>query len=441
MKPSNTASRLPTSRAARTRNSVQGTRSASGRPARRHRAQERESFSRRARRRPPSPESPESADSAEEYTYEMPQDRRFWPPMTQGHGFSRSSSSGPPYAYSHGAGPHASFGRPNSSQPPSDQLIRLGHHGQVGQPAYSHSLYPYGSQFPHHPSGAPMSPFFAHEHAGHPMHQAHHPQSLHSRGVGSPQPLPPHGHPSYGGPPMNPNELVPYGSSGYFPFRDPYAMVPGMPQHSYFGAYPPRPPSPNQVESRTSPDPPPADTAKDEAIARLEKLILEERTEREAREAREAARQKEIEQEAAEQAAREERAAHERQLVEEAAAAAKAEAEQKASEEAAKAKQEAEEAAAAAAAEAAAAATEAAKQEAAAATEAAKQEAAAATEAAKEEAAAAALAAAASNEPPPPEKKKPIKFKDAVGRKFSFPFELCCTWQVRLALFRLVAAF
>lgn len=28
------------------------------------------------------------------------------------------------------------------------------------------------------------------------------------------------------------------------------------------------------------------------------------------------------------------------------------------------------------------------------------------------------------------ERKKPIKFKDAVGRKFSFPFELCCTWQV-----------
>ncbi|CEO59698.1 Putative Kinetoplast-associated protein kap [Penicillium brasilianum] len=27
------------------------------------------------------------------------------------------------------------------------------------------------------------------------------------------------------------------------------------------------------------------------------------------------------------------------------------------------------------------------------------------------------------------EKKKPIKFKDAVGRKFSFPFELGCTWQ------------
>jgi hypothetical protein len=28
------------------------------------------------------------------------------------------------------------------------------------------------------------------------------------------------------------------------------------------------------------------------------------------------------------------------------------------------------------------------------------------------------------------DKKKPIKFLDAVGRKFSFPFELCCTWAV-----------
>jgi hypothetical protein len=27
-------------------------------------------------------------------------------------------------------------------------------------------------------------------------------------------------------------------------------------------------------------------------------------------------------------------------------------------------------------------------------------------------------------------KKKPIKFKDAVGRKFSFPFHLCATWAV-----------
>ena len=27
-------------------------------------------------------------------------------------------------------------------------------------------------------------------------------------------------------------------------------------------------------------------------------------------------------------------------------------------------------------------------------------------------------------------RQKPIKFKDAVGRKFSFPFHLCSTWEV-----------
>lgn len=32
--------------------------------------------------------------------------------------------------------------------------------------------------------------------------------------------------------------------------------------------------------------------------------------------------------------------------------------------------------------------------------------------------------------PPKEEKKKPIKFKDAVGRKFSFPYHLCQTWAV-----------
>jgi hypothetical protein len=30
-----------------------------------------------------------------------------------------------------------------------------------------------------------------------------------------------------------------------------------------------------------------------------------------------------------------------------------------------------------------------------------------------------------------PTRKEPIKFKDALGRKFTFPFHLCCTWEVR----------
>jgi hypothetical protein len=42
-------------------------------------------------------------------------------------------------------------------------------------------------------------------------------------------------------------------------------------------------------------------------------------------------------------------------------------------------------------------------------------------------------AAAASAAPalaPSTERKEPVQFKDAVGRKFSFPFEFCCTWEV-----------
>ncbi|KAI9674663.1 MAG: hypothetical protein M1817_001566 [Caeruleum heppii] len=63
-------------------------------------------------------------------------------------------------------------------------------------------------------------------------------------------------------------------------------------------------------------------------------------------------------------------------------------------------------------------------EEAAAASKKAADEAAAAKDAADKDAAAAAAAA-----PPKEEKKKPIKFKDAVGRKFSFPFHLCNTWE------------
>jgi hypothetical protein len=129
---------------------------------------------------------------------------------------------------------------------------------------------------------------------------------------------------------------------------------------------------------------------------------MDDRTEREAKEA---ARVAQIEREAAEKAAREQQLAHDRKIAEEAAFLARADAEKMAAEAAAAAKEQAEKAAATAASEAAAAATAAAAEAANAAAEAAKK--------------------------PPPEKKKPIKFKDAVGRKFSFPFELCATWQVR----------
>ena len=32
--------------------------------------------------------------------------------------------------------------------------------------------------------------------------------------------------------------------------------------------------------------------------------------------------------------------------------------------------------------------------------------------------------------PPPKERQKPIYFKDAAGKKFSFPFDRCKTWNV-----------
>lgn len=37
----------------------------------------------------------------------------------------------------------------------------------------------------------------------------------------------------------------------------------------------------------------------------------------------------------------------------------------------------------------------------------------------------------------PPKKKKLLKFKDAVGRKFNFPFHLCATWQVSFSSFQI----
>ncbi|KAE8147650.1 hypothetical protein BDV25DRAFT_159908 [Aspergillus avenaceus] len=426
LKPSDSASR-PRSYHTRNRHQIHASTSSSRRhPSRRHVVQEREHFARRHRRHP-SPESPESMDSGEEYgsPYVRPsQERRIWPPLGQGSGYARSSSPGPSYVYPSGAVPHGSFGHPNghsNGHSPSDQLIRLGHQPPLSQPAaptpYGHPSYAYGSQYPQ-PHGPSMPPFFAQEH--HLAHNPHNAPPPHIRNDGHTpshhsiaHSIPPHGPPSYGGPPLGSHDLIPYGPGGYYPLRDPYGIVPSMMHPSYFNPYPripsPRIPSPSQVESPESSPPPAMDTSKDEAIARLEKLILEERTEREAREQREVARQAALEQEAAEQAAREERAHHEKRIAEEAASFARAEAEQKAAEEAAKAKKEAEEAAVAAAAEAAAAATEAAN-------------------AAAAEAIAAARAAATEN-PPPPEKKKPIKFKDAVGRKFSFPFDLCCTWQ------------
>ncbi|KAJ5547033.1 hypothetical protein N7494_004618 [Penicillium frequentans] len=429
LKPSDSASRPRTTIRNR---SLHGSRSASGRrhPHPQMIPDRDRDYGSRARRQP-SPESPGSADSEEFASHypRNPQDRR-WAGQ-QAAGYPPSVSSGPSYNHQYPPG-HGPFPHQNPPPPPlSDQLIRLGHGNPNGQP-YG-SAYPYGP-----PHGAPpMHPYFPEQaHGRHPQQPPQARIDPHTH-----QPLPPHmgahGMPSpFAAPPFH-HEIMPYPHNGFYNnFRDPYAMFQGMMPPSYF-PYPPQVPSPIQPDSKTPPAPSPADdpakeaaaqeaSAKDEAIARLEKLILDDRTERENREA---ARLAAIAAEEAERLAREKQLAHDQAIASvaaaEAAALARADAEQRAATEAAKAKEEAEKAAAEAAAKA--------KEDSAQAAQDAATKALEAVEAANAAAAAAAAKAKEEeenkNKVPPPEKKKPIKFKDAVGRKFSFPFELCSTWQ------------
>ncbi|CAF9938039.1 hypothetical protein IMSHALPRED_000641 [Imshaugia aleurites] len=202
-----------------------------------------------------------------------------------------------------------------------------------------------------------------------------------------------HGH--HGGPS---HEMIAHApSAGYFPYAPqgyqmpmPVPMSPPVVYPGYGSLYapPPAPPAPPV----TTPPPPPStsDTSKDdEKFARLEKLFLDQKAEQQAKDA------------AVEKAAKDK--------------AAQAEADAK----------KAEEIATASAAAAAAAKEEVEKEHKAAAEAAAE----AAEEAAKAKAAAAAAAAAAKPPPPPKEKDKPIKFKDAIGRRFNFPFDVCNTWS------------
>lgn len=193
-----------------------------------------------------------------------------------------------------------------------------------------------------------------------------------------------------------PAQFYPYPPQGY---TVPPAIGPPALYHPYPAIFSQSPALP----ANNTP-PPSADSSKDdEKFARIEKLFLDQKAEQAAKEA------------AAIKAAEE--------------AAAKAAADKK----------YAEDIAAAAAAAAAAATEEAEKKAADKAADKAAEEAAKAKAAAEEaeKKAAEALAAVpppppAPPPPPPPpeEKKKPIRFKDAVGRKFSFPFHLCNTWDV-----------
>ncbi|KAL1624967.1 hypothetical protein SLS54_003692 [Diplodia seriata] len=160
--------------------------------------------------------------------------------------------------------------------------------------------------------------------------------------------------------------------------------------------------------------------AEEDKLAKLHDLLVAQRDEQKARDeaiaAARASEKAEADAKAAKDAAEKQKAAEDAAKLLAAAKKAREEAETKAAEEAKAAKEAHEKALA----EAAAAAEELKK---------AKEEAEKKAEEeakAKEEAEKKAAAAAA---PPPVEKQAPIKFKDAVGRKFSFPWHICCTWK------------
>ncbi|KAI9826468.1 MAG: hypothetical protein M1819_007361 [Sarea resinae] len=371
--PSDSASRPCTSRQHRPLVERPRTTSSHRQPSRRQAVEpraEQHHPSRAHRRSQPIPS--ESVEPPEDYSGYAP--RGHHPPAHWGH-----PGGPPPPGYPPVLPPGSSY-NPYSNAPPAPpgtQLIPFGAQNGYGYPN------PFS---PASPSGGP--PYFPPA-----QHGASH--------LGNP--LSPRGGAPYGGG----QEMMPYGatSAGYYPYNS--QTYPAPPFYPYQVVHSP---------PLASTPPPPADASKDdEKFARLEKLLMDQKAELEAREAaREAAIRKAEE----DKAAKEAKAAADKKAAEEAAAIvaaaakeAKEAAERKAAEEAA--------AAAAKAAGDLKAAEEALK---------AAEEAAAAKEAALSKEAEAAKAAAAAAKPVPDNKKKPIKFKDAVGRKFSFPFHLCNTW-------------
>jgi hypothetical protein len=339
------------------------------------------------RHREPAPESPESVDSAEDFVAGAayrPDPRQRQSYYGTGHVVQM-----PPYAHSSSSG--ASYVYPTVPGPPSNQMVHYG----APPPA------PYGQQYPQ--MGVPPS-------AGYPPAQPY--QMSHHSGshVSSPYVVPP-----YGG-----QQVMPFGpGAGYFPTQYPTHYPHSQPWDPY-QRFPQSSPPPAAPAAAPEPAPPksasPTQSAvsntvsQEDIVKKLEAMLLEEKKDREAKEA---AREAAIKAAADDLAAKAERAASDAKIAEEAAAKAreevKKEAEAKAADDAAKAQAEAEAKAERAASDAKIAEEAAAK---------AKKE--------MEEAAAAAV-------PPPPEKKAPIRFKDAVGRKFNFPFHLCAKWPVSVS--------
>ena len=324
----------------------------------------------RAHRSPPS-EPPESVDSHEEWQ-----------------GYAR----GPPQHYSR---PYATY---SPAYPPAHAYQTYPAPSVI--PGGQQQMVPYGFSPYQVPAGGPAPSYFAHGHHGGPSHE----MIAHAPNAG----------------------YFPYSPQGY-QMPMPMPMSPPVVYPAYGGMYahPPAPPA-SPAPPVTTPPPPPStsDTSKDdEKFARLEKLFLDQRADQEAREAA-------VERAAKDKVAKAEADAKKAEEIATAsaaaAAAAKAEVEKEyqtaAKDKAAKAEadaKKAEEIATASAAAAAAAKAEVVKEHQ------------AAAEAASEAAKAKAAAAAAAKPPPPPkEKDKPIKFKDAIGRKFNLPFDVCNTWSV-----------
>jgi len=337
----------------------------------------------RTHRQPPLA-APESVDSNEEYAAgyargPAPHHSRFY--QHWGHAGSPSANYAPSYSSSQ---PYSPF--PTTSiVPAGQQLTPFVSPGPYAFPPYQSA-----------PGGAAPGYFTSGHHGGAAMGNPMGPQS--GAAYGGQEMM----HPGPGA------AYYPYSAQAY-PMPQAMAPPPMYPPYAVYSSPAPAPapaplPAPAAAATPPPPAPPPDNSKVDENFARLEKLFLDQKAEQEAKEA--AAKK------AAEDAAA--KAESDKKIAEDIAAAAAAaaaaateEAEKKAADEKAKEKAEAE-----------AAAEKAAKE--------------AADKKAIEEAAAAAAAAAVPPPPPPPpeEKKKPIKFKDAVGRKFSFPFHLCNTWSV-----------
>ena len=265
-------------------------------------------------------------------------------------------------------------------------------------------MVPYGFSPYQTPTAGPAPSYFAHGHHGGPSHE----MIPHASSAG----------------------YLPYTSQGY-PMPMPVPMSPPVAYPAYGGMYahPPTPTAPSAPPAQpssavTTPPPPPSasDTSKeDEKYARLEKLLLDQKAEQLEREAA-------IEEAAKAKIAKAEAEAKKAEEISKASAAAASAAREEvvkqyqAAEKDKAAKAEAEAQKAEEIAKASASAAAAAREE-------VEKEHQAAAEANKEK------AAAAKPPAPPKEKDKPIKFKDAIGRRFNFPFDVCNTWSVGYSRF------